>query len=86
MTKYRRKTSLLHILSHKCLKSFDFIILLSFTILSSYHTKVLDTPEEDRQVLGLVNSVVVKSDDKDDVIYESEKSFSGIFDTFVNQR
>ena len=36
-TKRRRETSLLHILSHKCLKSFGFIILLSLVSIVSWH-------------------------------------------------
>ena len=49
-----------------------------------YYAKLLDTPEEDRQVLGFVNPVV-DSNDEDDDIFEPERSFSSVFNTFVNQ-
>ena len=41
----------------------------------------LDTLEEDRQLLGFINSFV----DSDDDIFEQERSFAYIFNTFVNQ-
>ena len=51
-----------------------------------YYTKFYDLPLEDRQVLifGFVNQFV-DSDDEDDEIFESERSFSGVFNTFVKQ-
>ena len=52
-TNHRRETSFLHTLRHKCLKSFDFITLLQS--LPFYYTKLLDTLEEDSQVLEFVN-------------------------------
>ena len=80
-TKQRRKTSLLHTLSHKCLKSFDFIILLySIAFLlckASWHA------EGRCQVLGVVNPVV-DSDFDDNGIFHQERSLSGVFNTFLN--
>ena len=46
--------------------------------------KLVDTTEEDRQVLGFINTVVDLDDDDDD-IFEPERSFFGVFNTFVNQ-
>ena len=45
---------------------------------------LLDTAEEDRQVLGFVNPIV-DSDDEDEGIFQPEKSFSGVFNFLVNQ-
>ena len=61
----------------------NFIILLCQ--LWFYYAKLLDTPEEDRQVLGFKNPVV-DSDDGKDNIFEPGTSFSGAFSTFVNQK
>ena len=47
-------------------------------------TKFLQTPEENRKVLRLLP--VLHSDDKDDKIFELEKRFSDVFDTFVNEQ
>ena len=49
-----------------------------------YYTKLLDTSKEDCQLLEFINPVV-DSDDEDDDIFEPERSFSGVFNAFVNQ-
>ena len=59
------------------------ILLFYYSQLQFYNAKLLDTPEEDNQVLGFV-STGVDSDDEDDVIIKQERSFSGAFNTFVN--
>ena len=61
----------------------NFIILLCQ--LWFYYAKLLDTPEEDRQVLGFKNPVA-DSDGEKDNIFEPGTSFSGAFSTFVNQK
>ena len=45
---------------------------------------LLDTAEEDRQVLGFVNPIV-DSDDEDEGIFQPEKSFCRVFNFLVNQ-
>lgn len=81
--KHRRETSLLYILSCKCLKSFDFIILLQLiTILLCKAS--LHAGGRDLQVLGFINPVL-ESGYEDDGILEPQRSFSGVFETFVNQ-
>ena len=77
--KRRRETSLPHTVSHKCLKSLFYCTQLRF-----YHVKLLDTLEEDCQMLWFINPVV-DWDDEEDKILELERSFSGVFNTFVNQ-
>ena len=49
-----------------------------------YYAKLFDTPDEDRHVLWFLDAVV-DSDDKDNNIFEPERGFSGVFNTFVNQ-
>ena len=65
----------MHTLSQKCLKSFDFIILL--LSLRNYNTKLLQTPEEDRQVLGFANPVVGSDDEI--TIFLNHKEFCFVF-------
>ena len=60
------------------------ISLLHYSQFRFYYAKLLETTEEDREVLGFINPVV-DSDDEDDDIFEPEISFSGNFNTFVNQ-
>ena len=62
-------------MSQKFLKSFSS--LFDDSRLRFYYAELLDTPEEDCQVLGFVNPVVVNSDDENDNIFEPERSFSG---------
>ena len=62
-------------MSQKFLKSFSS--LFDDSRLRFHYAKLLDTPEEDCQVLGFVNPVVVNSDDENDNIFEPERSFSG---------
>ena len=64
--------------------SSHLISLFYYSQLQFYYAKLLDIPEENRQVLGFIIPVV-DSDNKDD-ISEPERTFSGIFNTFVNQR
>ena len=79
--KHRRETSSLHTLSHKRLKSFDFIISLqSITILRFYEVSW----HAGTGSSSFINPVV-DSDDEDDNIFQSERSFSAVFNTFVNQ-
>ena len=59
--------------------SFSYYSQLQF-----YYATLLDSPEEDHQVLGFINSVV-DPDDEDDDIFEPERSFSGVLNTFVNR-
>ena len=77
--KRRRQTSLPHTVSHKCLKSLFYCTQLRF-----FHVNLLDTLEEDCQILWFINPVV-DWDDEEDKILELERSFSGVFNTFVNQ-
>ena len=56
------------------------VSLFYYSQLRFYYAKLLDTPEEDRVFLGFINPVV----DSDDDIFEPE-SFSGVFNTSVNQ-
>ena len=65
----------MHTLSQKCLKSFNFIILL--LSLRNYNTKLLETPEEDRQVLGFANPVVGSDDEI--TIFLNHKEFYVLF-------
>ena len=71
----------MHILSHKCLKSVDFIILLeSITILLCkpfWHVG-------GRSLSLQISNPVVDLDDENEDIFEP-RSFSGVFNTFVNQ-
>ena len=60
------------------------ISLFYYNQLQFYCAKLLDTSEEDHQVSEFVNPVV-DSDDEDDYIFEPERRFSGVFNTFVNQ-
>ena len=60
------------------------ISLFCYTQLRFYYTKLLDTTEQDHQVLGFINPVV-DSDDEDDNMFEPERGFSGVFNSFVNQ-
>ena len=62
-TKHTREISLLHILSHKCLKSLNFIILWFGGRSSS---------------LGICKSSF-RLNDEDDDIFEPERRFSGVF-------
>ena len=59
------------------------ILLFYYSQSRFYCTKLLDTSEEDRHVSGFVNPVL-DSGYEDDGIFETEKSFSGVFNTFVN--
>ena len=47
-------------------------------------SKFLDTPDEDRQILGFLP--VLQSDDKDDDIFEPERRFCDGFDAYVNEQ
>ena len=46
--------------------------------------KFLDTSEEDRQVLGFGDHVV-ESDDEGDDIFEPERNFSDVFNSFAEE-
>ena len=55
-----------------------------YSQLQFFYGKLLDTPDEDHQVLGFVNPVV-DPDDEDDNIFEPERRFSSAFNSFLNQ-
>ena len=60
------------------------VSLFYYSQLRCYFAKLLDTPDKDRHVLWFINPTV-DSDDEDDDVFEPEKSFSGVVNTFVNQ-
>ena len=62
---------------HTCLKSFDYIILLVKQLRFCY-ANLIDTPEEDRQVLHFINPSV-DSDGEDDDTFELERKFFWCF-------
>ena len=59
------------------------ISLFYYSQLRLYYAKILGT-EEDRQVLRFINPAV-DSDDEDDHIFEPERSFHGVLNTFMNE-
>ena len=69
-------------MSHKC--SSHLISSFYYRQLRFYYAKLLDMPEEDRQVLRFVDPVL-DSNDEDGNIFEPERSFSCVFNTFVTQ-